>query len=57
MKAYVITTAGIFGLIVVLHIWRIIEEGIALAKDPVYIVLTVAAAALCFWAWRLIRLN
>ena len=56
MKAYVITTGAVFGLIVVAHIWRVIEEGHALAKDPLYIIITLAAAALCLWAWRLLRL-
>ncbi|MDQ3256911.1 MAG: hypothetical protein M3R15_23965 [Acidobacteriota bacterium] len=56
MKAYVVTTGAVFGLLVVAHIWRVIEEGPALAKDPSYIVITIAAAALCLWAWRLFRL-
>jgi hypothetical protein len=56
MKAYVITTGAVFGLLVVAHIWRIIEEGTVLAKDPLYIAITLAAAALCLWAWRLLRL-
>jgi hypothetical protein len=56
MKAYIMTTGAVFGLLVVAHIWRIIEEGPDLAKDPLYIVITIAAAALCLWAWRLLRL-
>jgi hypothetical protein len=55
MKAYVITTGAVFGLLVLAHIWRAIEEGPALAKNPFYIVITLAAAALCFWAWRVFR--
>lgn len=56
MKAYLITTGTVFGLVVVAHIWRAVEEGPALAKNPFYIVLTVAAVALCLWACRLLRL-
>jgi dolichyl-phosphate-mannose--protein O-mannosyl transferase len=56
MKAYVMTTGAVFGLLVVAHIWRVIGENPALAKDPFYVVITIAAAALCFWAWRLLRL-
>ncbi|MBO0863152.1 MAG: hypothetical protein J2P21_32605 [Chloracidobacterium sp.] len=56
MKAYVVTTGSAFGLLVMAHIWRIVEEGVALAKDPIYILITVAAAALCLWAWRLFKL-
>ncbi len=55
MRAYLITTCAVFGLIVVAHIWRVIEEHPALAKDPWYIAITLAAAALCLWAWRLLR--
>jgi hypothetical protein len=49
MRAYVATTAVIFGLITVAHIWRLIEER-NLATEPWYILLTVAAAGLCLWA-------
>jgi len=55
MKAYVLTTGAVFGLLVVAHIWRVVEEGPALAKEPSYIAITLAAAALCLWAWRLLR--
>ena len=56
MKAYLITTGAVFGLIVVAHVWRVIEEGPALAKDPFFLALTLAAAALCLWACRLLKL-
>lgn len=54
MKAYLATTGTVFGLIVVAHIWRAVAEGPAIVKNPVYILLTVAAAALSVWAWRLL---
>lgn len=56
MKAYVVTTGTVFGLLVLAHIWRVIVEGLGLAKDPSYILITIAAAALCLWAWRVARL-
>ena len=56
MKAYLLTTGAVFGLLVVVHIWRMVEEGPALAKNPLYLLITIAAAALCLWAWRLFRL-
>ena len=56
MKAYIMTTGSVFGLIVLAHVWRVVEEGPQLATDPFYILLTAAAAALCVWAWRLLRL-
>jgi len=55
MKAYIITTGILFGLITVAHLWRIIEEWPHLMKEPWYLLITVAAAALCLWAWRLLR--
>jgi len=54
MKAYLITTGTVFGLITVAHIWRAVAEGAHMAKDPVFVLLTVATAALSFWAWRLL---
>ena len=54
MKIYLIITAAVFGLITLAHIWRAIAEGPHLATDPLFIVLTLAAAALCFWAVRLV---
>ncbi|MDQ2937553.1 MAG: hypothetical protein M3R67_08590 [Acidobacteriota bacterium] len=54
MKAYVMTTGVIFGLLTLVHILRIIVEGLHLATDPLYVLITVAAAGLCLWAWRLL---
>jgi hypothetical protein len=54
MKAYLITSGSIFGLLVVAHLWRVAEEG-HLARDPVFILTTAIAAALGLWAWRLVR--
>ena len=55
MKAYVITSGTVFGLIVVAHIWRAIAEGPPIAQNPAYIFLTVAAAILSLWAWRVLK--
>jgi hypothetical protein len=57
MKAYVMTTGAVFGLITLAHVLRIIAEGPHLATDPWYVLLTVVAAALGLWAWRLLRLT
>ena len=54
MKAYLVTTGVVFGLITLAHIWRAIAEGPHLVKDPFFILLTMAAAALCLWALRLL---
>jgi hypothetical protein len=55
MKAYVMTTGTLFGLLAVVHLLRMIAEGRHLATDPFFILITVAAAGLCLWAWRLLR--
>ena len=55
MKAYLITTGVVFALITLAHILRVFAEGPRLAKDPVFILLTLLAAGLSVWAWRLLR--
>jgi hypothetical protein len=56
MKAYVITTGVVFGLLTLAHLWRIIVER-HLATDPIFILITVVAASLCVWAWRVLRVS
>ena len=55
MKAYVMTTGALFGLLTLAHIWRIIEESPGLATNPWYILISVISAALSLWAWLLLR--
>jgi len=55
VKAYLLTTGVVFGLITVAHVVRLLAEGAQLAADPWYIILTVATAALCVWAALLLR--
>jgi hypothetical protein len=55
MRVYVMTTGALFGLLVLVHLWRMIEESWSLATDPVFILITVVAAGLSVWAWRLLR--
>jgi len=57
MRAYVMTTGVLFGLITMAHVWRVFEEGPGLATNPWYVLITLATAALCLWAWRLLRLS
>jgi hypothetical protein len=56
MKAYVLTTGIVFGSVALMHVWRAIAEGPGLAKDPLFLLITAAAAALSLWAWRVLRL-
>ena len=47
------TTGVIFGLLVVAHVWRMVVES-HLATQPEYIVITLVAALLSLWAFRLV---
>ncbi|MBU6436982.1 MAG: hypothetical protein KGJ44_08565 [Betaproteobacteria bacterium] len=55
MRAYVMTTGAVFALLTLAHAWRVVVEGARVATDPVFVALSVAAAALALWAWRLLR--
>ncbi len=55
MKAYLVTTGVVFGLITLAHIVRMVMEGPHLLKEPLYVVLTLVTAGLSVWAWRLLR--
>ena len=55
VKTYLITTSVLFGLLTVAHLWRMVLAEPEMARDPWYILITVAAAALCLWALSLLR--
>ena len=54
-KSYVIITGTVFGLLTLAHIWRVIAEGPRMAANPFFVLITLVSAALCIWAWRLLR--
>ena len=54
MRAYVIATGVIFGLVTVAHVWRIVDEGAGLLRRPGWVALTAIAAGLGLWAFGLI---
>ena len=54
MRSYVVATGVVFGLLILAHVWRIVEEP-HLRSDPWFILMTMTAAALCFGAWRVLR--
>ena len=59
MRAYLVTTGTLFGLIAVAHLARTITESQRLASDARFYLegpgLGLVAAALSLWAWRLLR--
>ena len=59
MKAYLITTGTLFALLALAHLLRTIAEWQRLMTDPGFIIegpgIGIVAAALSFWAWRLLR--
>ena len=59
MRAYLVTTGTLFGLIAVAHLARTITESQRLASDARFYLegpgLGLVAAALSLWAWHLLR--
>ena len=55
MKAYLVTSGAAFGLLALVHLWRLLEEWPHLATDPWFLVITVAAATMGLWAMSLFR--
>jgi hypothetical protein len=59
MKLYLGTTGTIFGVLAILHVWRIIIEWDHLIGQTWYFasiaVIGIFAAALSIWAWSLFR--
>jgi drug/metabolite transporter (DMT)-like permease len=58
MKAYLVTTGTLFGLIAVMHFLRSIEDWPHWSANRVeFLIMTllgVVAAGLSIWAWRLL---
>jgi hypothetical protein len=55
MRAYLLTTATLFGGIALAHVWRVLGESSELAREPFFVIATIVSAALCLWACRLLR--
>jgi hypothetical protein len=54
VRAYVILTGAIFGLLALVHVWRMVVEP-HLRSDPWYILITAVAAILSLAAWLVSR--
>jgi hypothetical protein len=57
MRAYVVTTGVLFALLALVHLWRMLEERASLATDPWFLIITLIAAGLSLWAWRVLRVS
>jgi hypothetical protein len=55
VKAYVITTGTVFGLLTIAHLLRMVLEKPDLASEPFYLAITAASAAMCIWAGYVLR--
>jgi hypothetical protein len=51
MKGYLITTGSLFGLLTVIHVWRMIVE--PSSRDVFMVLITAISTAFAIWAWRL----
>lgn len=56
MRTYVITTGTVFGLLALAHLWRVIAEDPHLGTDPWFLFITLIAAVLSVWAFRLVKI-
>jgi hypothetical protein len=55
MKAYLITTGTVFGLLALAHVWRVIGESRSLGVDPWLVAITLISAGMSVWAFRLLK--
>jgi hypothetical protein len=55
VRPYLLTTGILFGLLTIVHLWRVVAESASLARDPWYLLITALAAAFCVWALALYR--
>jgi hypothetical protein len=61
VKAYLVTTGTLFGLMAVMNLVYLIHDSSRLVTDPWHYLensaLGVVPAVLSMWAWRLLRLQ
>jgi type VI protein secretion system component VasK len=59
MKTYLVTTGLLFGVIALVHVWRVIAEWPRAGISPGFAlemaVVIALPGALAWWAWRLLR--
>jgi hypothetical protein len=55
MRAYLITTGVLFGLIVLAHVARVFSHEWSLLTDPWFLLTTGLAVGMCGWAAWLLK--
>lgn len=55
MRAYLTTSGTVFGALLLAHLLRVLAEGPRVMRSPMFVVTTIVSAALCVWAFRLLR--
>ena len=55
MKAYLMISGTLFGVLLIAHLLRLYGEGLQVAADPWFVLSTVLSGWLCVWAVRLLR--
>ncbi|MEO8274884.1 MAG: hypothetical protein ABI639_01615 [Thermoanaerobaculia bacterium] len=55
MRAYVITSGILFGVVTIAHLARMVSERHDLATAPWYLAITATTAAMSLWALRALR--
>ena len=53
MKTYLWLTGTVFGLLTIVHVWRMIVE--PSARDPWFVLITAVSTLLAGWAFKLLR--
>ena len=49
------TTGLVFAALTLVHLWRFIQEGDPVFKDPWFVGITAVSAVLALWALKLLR--
>lgn len=54
MRAYVMTSGSLFGLLVLAHVARLFAEGAGVLESPMFVVTSLLAAGMAAWAVRVL---
>ena len=55
MKGYIVASGVLFALLALSHVARIVLESWRLSREPEYVAITLASAAMAVWAYRAYR--